>query len=372
MIVNAKPLVAFVTCIEKSIKKPEYIYLAVDNGLFRLFISQYDAKVSLEIPTNKTSDIIVGVNANEFINTIKRFNDDEITVDISSTKVTIKTGNVIGSYRAVSACGISSETEFAVGDKVDKEDIPWFVDCLVKCLDSVDTIFKDSAKFQDILISATTMTYVTRFTEAAVRICFLDHHLCRKTLSNRVVVPLNVAKMVKAFKGGISDCYIGSKKITFLLSYLIEDCASLLQVSFPYMDDHYPDDCRSYLKFSNVELSVEGEVYCFQRDYLMQALDLVTSTVADESQVKFEVLGDQEESLVWRISSKNVKGTYCEELVLSTKGLLSDTFFVHGKKMIKALSTYKETVILHNHSQSTIALIDDTGNDVTLLSKGVG
>jgi hypothetical protein len=364
---DSKDLKDFAGCIAKSIKRPTYIYFTVKDKHLYLCSKAYDASVFFVVESEQSSEVRIGVNASEFISAMSKLNRDELTLNISKKKVEMVIGNVTISYATVAADGVDTELPY-VGEGLGSEGLSWFMNSLVMCSQSIESIVKDDIRFQDVLLSSEGFAYMTRFTETAVAVSAS----AAMNFTGRVVIPSSAAKMVKAFKSSINKCIIGSKTVTFILERAEGIHASTIRVDFPFMEDNYPVDCLSFLHLnSSLPLISQDSGYHFQRDHLLQALDLLSSIVKDESQVKFEIIGDQDnEDLVWRLSAISVKGTYCEELVASTKGLKIESFFLHGKKTIKALESYGEEVVFYNHTQSIIALVGDNGNDLILLSKG--
>ena len=110
--------------------------------------------------------------------------------------------------------------------------------------------------------------------------------------------------------------------------------------------------------------------YTFQTEELLNAVDLVATTLGDaESWITLETVGKSEDSLVWKIGGKAYNGVEVEEKVLSSKGSIVEPFSVNKKRMLKCLSSFGKELCLHDLSSSSLALSDSSGSKVALLTK---
>lgn len=367
---NSKVLIDFVKCIEKAIKKPRYIFFKRENHILYIVCREYDGEV-IKKRLDEGDDFHCGVEANEFMATIKKLNEDELTLKFLKKKLELTMGNIIASYGTIDLSLVPFKVNYDMhgGVHLIDDKVPWILDALVKCADSVETILKDDLRFRDILLCSDEFTYMTRFTEAAV--CVLASE--NVGFKGRIVIPVTAAKVAKTFKNQINLCFIDSKYISLVMGSRMDE----LTVCFPLMQDNYPEDCLSFLHLNNEVnlLDINKLGYWFNRDHLVQAIDLVSSVMKDEGQIKFELVGQQENGFpVWKISSSNFKGSMCEETIenLAPGNLDIEPFWINGKKAIKAIQSYGESVVFYDHSRSVFALANDEGKDLTLLAKSGG
>lgn len=362
---DSKPLIDFVKCVERTIKKPDYVFFWGRGSTLELTCYSHEGHVQLTGIPIEGGEFKAGIGAPEFIATIKKLHEAKMSLTFLRNKVNLEIDNISASYSTIDM------TPFAYNSLADSPkdielniaDIPWLVDSLVKCSDSVDAINKDDLKFRDILLcSNANITYMLRLTEVAACVCATSNI----GFTGRWVVPSASAKVAKTFRKQISACFIiRERNLGFRIGNIF--------VSFPLMDDTYPADGLSLLQLNGALplIGTDKSGYLFDRDHLTQAIDLVASVLGGQSLIKFEIIGQQGATLpVWRISTIDHKGNSCDEVIanLVSGDLNIEPFWVNGRKIIKALQLYEETVLFYDHA-SMFVLANNNGNDLTLFSK---
>ena len=112
------------------------------------------------------------------------------------------------------------------------------------------------------------------------------------------------------------------------------------------------------------------EKYAFDVMHLSNSIELVSAALGEsESWVKFSVVGRSGDKIVWDVSGKSQNGVEICEKLLSSGLRETDTFSINDKRTIKSLTCFGESVNFTNLSGSTIALSNEKGDLVILLTK---
>jgi hypothetical protein len=356
----------FCKAVEKAIPDRKFVYLEYDGSQVTLFCEGETAKVRLSATVKeKYPAFSAGVEASKFLAAFKKLYQGDITLQLDkSNKILLTKDNIKIRFPIVAGRAYPNSPECT---KLFKDQAKWIVEGLIRALSSIEEMGKkgESEKMRGVLFETTLNS--TRLAKFSASSLYFSSSEPMFQEAYRIVFPDIMANLAKTFPKDVEEVFLGRTTVGFKLKY-----GSEVYCSMPY--DNYPKEYISTVHLNeDVRLIPESlKGYIFRTDALLNAVDLVSTTLGDdESWVTLETVGKSEESLVWKIGGKSYTQVEASEKVLSTEGagILQEAFSVNKKKLIKCLSTFGEEVYVYDLSRSALALSDRQGCVVTLLTK---
>lgn len=360
----------FCSVVEKSISSKSYIYMSFDGEFFRMFSESLpDDKgpgcvVENKIKVSGGNNLFeVGVDGNSFLLLIKRLYSGDIQFDITDKALKVKKDNIKASLPIKSSKNRRNLPEYTsiVGAPKD-----WILSNLMDSLSAISETQKTyNAKFSGILMdNCNGLLRICKFSSMSL---FLSCGNAIFESNYRTIIPDLIAKLSKSFKKTITAFLISEN------SFGIEFSAGT-KVFVAKPNDTYP---LEYLNHLSLEDSIQcipagSPSYTFNRDVLLNAIDLVVTTLGDsDSWVSFEIVGKTVDgsSMVWRVGGTNYTGLSVTEEVTSSLGDIIMGFGVNKLRALKALPMFGETLMMYNLSPSVLALSDSEGRKCVLLTK---
>jgi hypothetical protein len=353
----------FCKASEKAVKDKKFVYLSYDGEEFSIFTEGQLSSVIARVPyPSKVKPFSAGVSSDKFIQAFKKLYAGDITFKFGKSKVELKKDNIRIKFPIVSGRSYFKRPE---GASLVDEQKDWIVDNLVSMLNTVEEMgkSKQTEKFLGVLFETTdTVTRLVKFSQSIIYISTGNPIFQQKY---RVLIPDTLSYIAKTFSKSVEEIIIARTSIGFRLKHGVEVYSSI-----PY--DTYPLEYINILKLNEGVQMIPKDLkgYVFQTEELLNAVDLVATTLGDaESWVTLAAVGKSEENLVWEIGGKAYNGVEVSEKVLSSDGSIVEPFSVNKKRMLKALSSFESDVNVYDLSPSSLALSNSFGSRVALLIK---
>lgn len=355
----------FCKAVNRAISDRKFVHLAYDGEYFSLHsegaICSVFVKVQVESDAKPFS---AGVDATKFLAAFKKLYKGKLTFKFSKSKVELKKDNITIKFPVISTRSYIEKDE---GISITGESKDWLVSNLIACIQNLEEVSKKavSEKFLGILFETDVKTSrIVKFAQSAL---YLSSTEAIFQQPYRVLFPDILAGICRIFPKEVKEIIFSKTRIGLTLEHGVK-----IMGSMPI--DTYPQEYIKVLGLQDEKgLIPQGSMgYVFARDDLMNAVDIVSTTLGDsESWVSMSTIGKSEGSLVWEVKGKSYDGVEVTENILSTDGEVIQPFAVNKKRMLRCLSSFEDSVIAYDLSNSSLALANDSGDSVVLLIKAV-
>ncbi len=358
-------LAKFCKTVEFTNKKNDYIYIQSDGAIFTIFAQSSLASVMWRAEAPSGKQFCLGFDSSKFCALVKKlYTGSPIWFRPKAKSIVVEEDNISVKFSVLDYVQQYNVPEMI---KVPTDAVDWLVRSIWRCDSAIST--KGAFEKAGILVDNTSpgVTRVTKISGGGgVRITNAQKLFKEE---RRFVVAPGLASALYSFREEIEELSLSTNHVGVRVG-------GGVFAYMPLMVDEYPTNYVQMLGLADQVQQIDPARprYVFDRDSLVNALDLVSSVSGrEETQVLWQLVGAADGSTrpVWQLSARALDGCTASEVIACEDGASFEErpFKVHRRNMVNILQQYNERVALYNYTDRNIAISDVEGTDVTLMSK---